>query len=93
MGRVKSVVVDDMEHCVFCGWSIVQIHHIFHGFARNASDRYGYVVPICDRHHRLIHDGGGETMDLVLKKAAQEHFEAHHGSREDFIQTFGRSYL
>jgi hypothetical protein len=32
-------------------------------------------------------------MDLILKKAAQKYFEMNIGSREKFMQEFGRNYL
>ena len=33
------------------------------------------------------------TIDLQLKRMAQEYYETHYGSREEFRQEFGKSYL
>lgn len=95
MGKAKSAVVSDMEHCFVCGNPNIEIHHIFFGTAnRKISDEYGYVVPLCPIHHRGdkgAHFDSG--LDGTLKKMAQTHFEYIHGSREFFIKTFGKSYL
>lgn len=95
MGKAKSAIVKCMENCFVCGSPYVQIHHIFYGTAnRKISDRYGYVLPLCQEHHT------GQTgvhfnkdMDLHFKRLAQEHYEANHGTREDFRREFGKSYL
>lgn len=95
MGKAKSVICKDMEHCYICGFSYVDIHHIFYGTAnRKLSDEYGYVVPLCRRHH--TGDEGvhfNKLLDTNLKGLAQEHFERIHGTRKCFIEVFGKSYL
>ena len=95
MGKAKSVIFEDMEYCWECGRPHPHIHHIFGGVAnRKISDKYGYVVPLCQEHHtgnKGVHFD--KDFDLFLKRMAQEHFERNHGNREDFIKTFGRSYL
>ncbi len=95
MGKVKSVIVDDMEHCLVCGSPYIEIHHIIFGVAnRKLSDKYGLVVPLCVEHHRGntgVHQN--RDLDLHLKKLAQEHFEAEFGTREYFRTVFGKSYL
>lgn len=95
MGKAKSVVVKDMEHCYVCGSPYIHIHHIFFGTAnRKISDKYGYVVPLCQEHHTGsagVHFN--KSLDLHLKKLSQEHFEAHIGQREDFRRVFGKSFI
>jgi len=95
MGKTKSVIFKDMEHCFVCGSSRVQVHHIFYGTAnRKISDRYGYVVALCQEHHtgtQGVHFN--KPLDMHLKKLAQEHFEGLYGARNEFIKTFGKSYL
>ncbi len=34
-----------------------------------------------------------QQFDLSLKRKAQAYYESHYGSREEFRQTFGKSYL
>ena len=73
----------------------MEVHHILYGTAnRKISDRYGYIVPLCQEHHR----GGtgvhfNKALDDHLKQLAQKHFEENHGSREEFREVFGKSYL
>lgn len=94
MGK-KSAIVNCMKNCFVCGSPYVQMHHIFYGTAnRKISDRYGYIVPLCQEHHT------GQTgvhfdkqFDLALKELVQKHFEKNHGTREDFRNVFGKSYL
>ncbi len=95
MGKVKSVIVDDMEHCLVCGSPYIQVHHILYGTAnRKLSDQYGYVVALCQEHHTGstgVHFN--KPLDLHLKKLAQKHFEGKIGTREHFREVFGKSYL
>ena len=95
MGKAKSVIFKDMEHCIVCGSPYVQHHHIFYGIAnRKISDRLGYLAPLCQVHHtgnEGVHFN--RDFDLSLKRAAQRHFEENYGDKELFIKTFGRSYL
>ena len=96
MGKAVSVIVKNMDRCYACGNPHVHIHHVFFGTAnRKLSDKYGYVVPLCPRHHNMSMDGVhfNKTFDNTLKWAAQRHFEANHGTRDEFIKIFGRSYL
>lgn len=92
---MKSALIreENLKYCYCCGYPRVEFHHIFHGFAREAADRYGYVVPLCHRCHMALHDGKEDELDIHLKQLGQVHFEEHHGSRSEFIQIFGRSYL
>ncbi len=91
----KSVIFEDMEHCMVCGNSCVQVHHILFGTAnRKKSDRYGYVAPLCAEHHTGSHGVHfNKVIDIYLKRLAQNHFEANIGTRNEFIKEFGKSYL
>lgn len=92
----KSIITDDMEHCLLCGSSNnVERHHIFFGTAnRKISDKYKLIIPLCAYHHRgsnSVHQN--RQLDLKVKELGQTVFENRCGSREDFIRLFGRSYL
>lgn len=91
----KSIITDDMEHCIICGAPYPEIHHIFFGTAnRKQSDKHGMTVPLCREHHRGnkgVHHN--RTLDLELKELAQGKFEAEIGSRDTFRSIFGKSYL
>ena len=83
------------EVCVICGNPNIQRHHIIGGTAnRRISDKHKYIIPLCMEHHtggNGIHRNRG--MDLRWKELAQMHFEKHKGTRQDFINEFGKSYL
>lgn len=83
------------RECAVCGNPYVEIHHIFHGsHRRKFADKYGYVIPLCRKHHTGTH---GIHFNIVLdtywKQLAQQHYEAHYGTRDDFIRECGKSYL
>lgn len=93
---MNSIITEHTKNCFLCGNPNVEEHHIFFGTAnRNLSDRYGLVVPLCNKHHT----GSAEcphknrVIDLLLKYTGQMAFEKKHGDREDFRRTFGKSYL
>ena len=84
------------DTCVVCGSPYTHRHHIFHGsHRRKFADRYGYVIPLCAKHHNGSDYGihFNHKMDLAWKQKAQKHFEENYGTREDFIAQCGKSYL
>jgi hypothetical protein len=94
----KSIIMDRLDRCLICkSYQNIEIHHCIHGIAnRKLSDKYNLVVSLCYMHHRGTngcHGKNGAKLDLELKKIAQKSFEFHHGTREDFIRIFGKSYL
>lgn len=98
MGKVKrlwSAFTDDMDHCFYTGNAPVERHHIFGGSSRKASEQYGYVLPVRPDLHPngVFASTEGKAKDIEMKQMAQMHFEANHGTREDFRRIFGKSYL
>lgn len=95
MKRLFSVFTDDMDHCFFTGYAPVERHHIFGGSNRTKSERYGFVVPLRpDLHPNGAFAGkDAKAIDTKLKKMAQAYYESHYGTREQFRQEFGKSYL
>lgn len=93
--RTKSIIVDCMDNCLVCGSPYVEIHHVMYGTSnRKLSDKYGLIVPLCQEHHR------GQTgvhfkrsLDMCLKKLAQEKFNAVYGANTSFLEVFGKNYL
>lgn len=81
--------------CIICGSPYVQWHHCMGGNARRKiSDKYGFVVPLCQEHHtgkNGVHQN--RELDLKLKRAAQAYYEEHYGTREDFIKEFGKGWI
>ena len=94
--RLTSVFTDDMDKCIFTGSPYVERHHIYGAANKSLSEKYGFVVPL--RYD--LHPNGAranpkyrEQIDKYLKRMAQQYFEEHYGDRDDFIKTFGKSYL
>lgn len=94
MSRAKSVLVDDMEHCVECGNDMINIHHIYPGIAnRKIADADGYVIPLCRKCHTGCHGiHFNKKLDLKWRQIAQGHYEQAH-TRREFIKRYGMSYL
>lgn len=95
--RLWSIFTEDMDHCYFTGSPKVERHHVYGGARRDRSEVYGYVIPL----RPDLHPNGAQfkptrenqKIDLYLKERCQRDYESKHGSREDFIREFGRSYL
>ena len=70
-------------------------HHIFFGNpGRKNSEKYGLKVYLFPENHRgALGPHHNRAIDLHLKRLGQIAFERKLGSREEFIQIFGRSYL
>lgn len=93
---MKSVLQDEKE-CYFChSTQNLESHHVFFGTSnRKISEFRGFTVWLCRGHHT----GGRQAVhrcrsaDVCLKQMAQFYYEAHVGSREQFIDEFGKSYL
>lgn len=97
--RLWSVFTEDMDHCYFTCSPYVERHHIFEGRQgyKKKSEARGFIVPL---RYDLHPNGAGfqatpenGQIDSKLKCMAQEYYESHYGSRKDFRQEFGKSYL
>jgi hypothetical protein len=80
---------------MFTGYAPVERHHIFGGSNKAKCEKYGFIAPLRpDLHPNGVHAGkDAKKVDLKLKQMAQEYYEAHYGTREDFIREFGKSVL
>lgn len=96
--RLKSVFTDDMDHCFITGSSDIERHHIFGGYSsksRQYSEEDGFIIPLA----RHLHPNGaqaseeGRKLDIQLKQMAQRYYEEHYGTREQFIQRYGKSWM
>ena len=92
----KSIISNEKE-CFVCGsYQNLHKHHIFYGHAnRRISEKYGCWVYLCDIHHNMSSDGVhfNKPFDTTLKKYCQEKWQEINGNKDQFIETFGRSYL
>ena len=82
--------------CYVCGTTMnLHKHHVYGGTGRRQiSDREGCWCWLCGYHHNLSNAGvhRNHALDIRIKRECQEAWEAGR-SREEFIRTFGRSYL
>ena len=95
MKQLTSVLTSDMYHCMFTGNAPVERHHVFGGAYRKKSEEYGFIAPLRpDLHPNGVFVGKhGKEVDTYLKRACQAYYETHIGTREEFREEFGKSYL
>jgi hypothetical protein len=96
--KLKSIFTDDMEHCMFTGSPYIERHHVFGGTAnRKKCEKYGFIAPL----RRDLHPNGAsfepteenKKIDRYLKAECQKWFEQNIGTREQFREEFGKSWL
>ena len=92
---MESILSNERE-CFRCGTTLnLEKHHVYGGRGRrDISEKYGCWVYLCMNHH--TGDSGihrEKEFDDAMKRRCQRAWERRFGSREDFIKTFGRSYL
>lgn len=96
MKKLKSVLTDDMDHCLFTGSPYIERHHVFGSYNRKRSEKYGFIAPLgYDLHPNgaRVNPEYGNKVDEFLKQSCQRYYEENIGTREDFIKEFGRNYL
>lgn len=95
-----SILVEDLNHCYFCGSDHVHLHEVIHGTAnRKKSKEDGLVLPLCQFHHSEVHNK--PDLDLRLKKIAEkiwlDTYTYAGRNRDDrivdFIKRYGINYL
>jgi len=92
----KSIISNE-RYCLVCGSPInIHKHHIYEGTGRRKiSEKWGCWCYLCARHHNMSNEGVhfNKTLDLKLKQQCQKAWEYQYGSREEFIESFGKNYL
>lgn len=92
---MKQSIIQKDDCCYICGSPRTEVHHVYFGRNRKASDENGFIVRLCPEHHRGdygVHGKHGHQLDMFFKRLGQIKFEKTH-SREEFIKIIGRSYL
>ena len=98
MPKRKPSLYGDERVCYRCGSPYVDCHHIYGGNGRRGvSDREGCYVYLCHEHHMMCHehreDNGTDLMDYFRKDCQTRWMEREGADEDDFIRTFGTSYL
>ncbi len=78
----KSLFTDDLEHCIICGKSPVNLHEIFGGKNRLNSIKYKLVIPLCTCEHHDQVNCRGIHFDKNLRE------EWHKKGQVKFIETY-----
>lgn len=85
----------DTPFCfVTCRTDRLDVHHIYPGPNRRASDEHGFWVYLTHDVHMALHDARTPCQGLKreLQELCQAKFEENH-TREEFMGIIGRSYL
>jgi len=88
-----AFMINDKEECFLCGSGRdLEKHHLLHGSGRRKlADEDGLILFLCHHCHMELHDHGKH--DLELQQYAQRYYEEHLGSRDDFMNRYGKSYI
>ena len=88
---MKSIMQDEKECFLTGSTQGLDLHHIYAGARRKASDRYGCWVWLRHDVHMDLHERN-QALNYQLKAECQRRFEEIHG-HEKFMEVFGKSYL
>ena len=85
-----SIITNDLERCYICKAKKNDLHEIFGGSNRQASMRYGLVIPVCRKCHDMIPKS--KTLTKNLHKVGRKAFEREYKT-ENFVQIFRKNYI
>ena len=87
-----SIITNDFTKCYICQRETKELdkHEVFAGRNRQTSMKYGLVIPVCRKCHKLIPKN--KTLNQKLHEVGQKAFKKHYKT-ENFIEIFGKSYL
>ena len=92
---IKKSIMQDPEdnHCFICYAWANDTHHIFGGSKgnRDKSTEDGLTVRLCRRCHCQLHDHNIGMSELRI--AGQMKWEQTYGTREQFRERYGKSYI
>lgn len=89
-------ILQKEKKCLVCGKRTgLHLHHVYSGYGnRQISDKHGFVVWLCGKHHNLSNDGvhSNKALDLMIRKEVQREYEKTH-TRDEFMDLIGWNYL
>ena len=85
-----SILTLELSYCFLCGASPADLHEIYGAGNRQTSMKNGFVIPLCRRHHQLVHENA--ELSNMLKKICQQRYEEDH-TRDEFIKLIHKNYL
>ena len=106
--KAKSIFYQPEGECFLCArldrWpkyhSHLEAHHIYYGCNHSQSDKYGFLINLCEHHHRgdslgdkdAVHSEDKNDYADYIKRWAQQEYEKTH-SHSEFMRIFGRSWI
>ena len=88
-------IMQNVKLCYVCGRpGRLHKHHVYGGANRKISEKEGCWIWLCPEHHNMSDSGVhfSRELDLQLKRECQKEWE-RHGTREEFRQKFGKSWI
>ncbi len=85
-----SLFTNDLNHCYICNKPKDHLHEVIFGKNRINSMKYGLVIPVCNKCHRMIHNDS--EIQLEHKKRGQALFNKAYPDL-NFIDIFHENYL
>jgi len=98
MKKLWSIFTDDFTKSYATGRTgRIEIHHVFGGFNRKRSEKFGFVVPLLAEEHPngafcTLPSEERIQLDYWLKSECQRLFLEGGGTREEWYSEFGRFY-
>lgn len=90
--ELKSILTTNFDVCYVCGNPRQQIHHIIGAAYRKKSEKYGLLIPICEKCHREVHDSPNQELNRKLKADAESKFLMTY-SYETWMKEFHKNYM
>ena len=99
---MESILQTTRDRCFICAKvTDLDEHHCLSGTSnRDNSEDYGLKIYLCRNCHSELHDKGkiriGKWIEITeddLKGFAQRKWEETYGTREEFIEKFGKSWI
>ncbi|MCI8466855.1 MAG: hypothetical protein HFI08_01475 [Bacilli bacterium] len=87
-----SVFTDNKDKCMLCGSTKnLTWHECFSGRNRQRSMKYRFIIPLCEYHHSTLQEDA--DFNQYWHDRCRDYFLEHYGDLDEFIKTFGKSYL
>lgn len=64
--------------CAICGNPEVAMHHIRYGGTYGRKTYYGNVIPLCVRHHKMVHSNKEVYMPKLIEKINKKIMEKNN---------------
>ena len=90
--EIKSIITDNFDSCYVCGRPRQQFHHVIGAAYRKKSEKYGLIIPICEKCHSEVHDSPNQELNKRLKAIAEADFIQIY-SYEVWMKEFHKNYL